>query len=98
MDGPDPLKHRLKLWLKSEQALGLPSVRRVDFGAPPAPPAAPQMAARRTPPPSREPAPPPAPLRGNAAEPAAPRQAEWFGAPQAAAARPARPGAAALPV
>jgi uracil-DNA glycosylase len=31
MEGADPLKHRLKLWLKSEQALGLPSVPRVEF-------------------------------------------------------------------
>jgi len=31
MNGTDPLKHRLNLWLKSEQALGLPSVPRVEF-------------------------------------------------------------------
>jgi DNA polymerase len=32
----DPLKHRLTLWLKSEQAMGLPSVRRVEFSEKPA--------------------------------------------------------------
>jgi DNA polymerase len=31
MNGNDPLKHRVNLWLKSEQALGLPSVPRVEF-------------------------------------------------------------------
>jgi DNA polymerase len=31
MNGADPLKHRLNLWLKSEQAMGLPSVPRVEF-------------------------------------------------------------------
>jgi uracil-DNA glycosylase len=31
MNGADPLKHRLTLWLKSEQALGLPSVPRIEF-------------------------------------------------------------------
>ena len=31
MKGKDPLKHRVNLWLKSEQALGLPSVPRVEF-------------------------------------------------------------------
>jgi uracil-DNA glycosylase family 4 len=31
MDLADPLKHRLTLWLKSEQALGVPSVPRVEF-------------------------------------------------------------------
>ena len=38
MDGSNPAKHRLNLWLKSEQALGLPSVPRVNFAeaAPPA--------------------------------------------------------------
>jgi DNA polymerase len=37
MDGSNPAKHRLNLWLKSEQALGLPSVPRIDFIAPAAP-------------------------------------------------------------
>jgi DNA polymerase len=31
MDGSNPAKHRLNLWLKSEQALGLPSVPRINF-------------------------------------------------------------------
>jgi DNA polymerase len=31
MDGADPLKHRLNLWLRSERAMGIPSVGRVDF-------------------------------------------------------------------
>jgi uracil-DNA glycosylase family 4 len=31
MNGADPLKHRLALWLKSEKAMGLPSVPRVTF-------------------------------------------------------------------
>jgi uracil-DNA glycosylase family 4 len=31
MDSADPLKHRLNLWLKSEEAMGVPSVRRVEF-------------------------------------------------------------------
>ena len=31
MNGKDPLKHRVNLWLKSEQAMGLPSVPRVEF-------------------------------------------------------------------
>src|SRR5207248_418299 len=42
MNGKDPLKHRVNLWLKSEQALGLPSVPRVEFDeAKTQPPAAP---------------------------------------------------------
>jgi len=36
MNGADPLKHRLNLWLKSEQALGLPSVPRIEFSQIPA--------------------------------------------------------------
>jgi uracil-DNA glycosylase family 4 len=36
MNGGDPLKHRLNLWLKSEQAMGLPSVPRVQFSEIPA--------------------------------------------------------------
>jgi DNA polymerase len=36
MNGADPLKHRLNLWLKSEQAMGLPSVPRVEFSEIPA--------------------------------------------------------------
>jgi len=101
MDGPDPLKHRLKLWLKSEQAMGLPSVPRVEFEAPPA-----ELAARPAPqpPPGREPTarpapPPPQSPRANVASPAATRQTDWFGAPPAQ-----QPGAAsksasgALPV
>lgn len=31
MDAADPLKHRLNLWLKSEQAMGVPSVQRIHF-------------------------------------------------------------------
>ncbi|HEY7120886.1 MAG TPA: uracil-DNA glycosylase [Tepidisphaeraceae bacterium] len=31
MDASDPIKHRLMLWLKSEQALGVPAVPRVRF-------------------------------------------------------------------
>ena len=60
MDGADPLKHRLRLWLKSEEALGLPSVPRVEFAevvppppiaaarSPAAPRAAPPTLAART--------------------------------------------------
>lgn len=33
MDAADPLKHRLRMWLKSEEAMGVPSVRRVEFSA-----------------------------------------------------------------
>jgi DNA polymerase len=105
MDGPDPLKHRLKLWLKSEQAMGLPSVPRVQFDAPPAEP----MAARPAPqPPGREPAPkssaPATPPRAGAASPAAARQTDWFGAPPPPQQPPQQPGRgsrsanAALPV
>jgi DNA polymerase len=36
MNGGDPLKHRLNLWLKSEQAMGLPSVPRIEFSEIPA--------------------------------------------------------------
>lgn len=35
MDGSDPLKHRLGLWARSEKALGLPSVNRVEFAQKP---------------------------------------------------------------
>src|SRR5437763_380019 len=31
MKSPDPLKHRLNLWIKSETAMGVPSVRRIEF-------------------------------------------------------------------
>jgi DNA polymerase len=31
MDAADPLKHRLNLWLKSEEAMGVPSVQRIYF-------------------------------------------------------------------
>jgi DNA polymerase len=33
MKGADPLKHRLNLWLRSERAMGLPSVPGVELGA-----------------------------------------------------------------
>ena len=36
MNGGDPLKHRLNMWLKSEQAMGLSSVPRVEFSQVPA--------------------------------------------------------------
>jgi DNA polymerase len=65
MDGPDPLKHRLALWARSEKALGLPSVPRVEFAhvqpdaarKPPQPPTPPRAA---VPPPSARPAAAPA--------------------------------------
>jgi uracil-DNA glycosylase family 4 len=95
MDGSDPLKHRLKLWLKSEQALGLPSVGRVEFTVQQP---APAMAARpATPPPGRE----PTPSRAAQKSPAPPaavantRQTDWFGATQPA---PSKTASAALPL
>ena len=39
MDPADPARHRLNMWLRSERAFGVPSVRRVEFtGAPPVAP------------------------------------------------------------
>jgi uracil-DNA glycosylase family 4 len=68
MDAADPLKHRLNLWLKSEQAMGVPSVPRIHFAenakltaekpassavAPPARPPQPIAPPRPASPPSR---------------------------------------------
>jgi DNA polymerase len=87
MDGSDPLKHRLNLWLKSEQAMGIPSVPRVEF-APQSPPAE-SARAKSTPPPATA-APPrqTAPLKSETAAPGK-RQTDWFGA-----ARPTPPSRA----
>jgi DNA polymerase len=100
MDGPDPLKHRLKLWLKSEQAMGLPSVPRVEFQAPrveAARPAPQQPGGRDSAP--RSPA-SPTPPRTTPASPAAARQTDWFGAPpkQQQSTTNAKSGSPALPV
>lgn len=97
MDGSDPLKHRLKLWLKSEQAMGLPSVPRVEFEAPPE-----AMAARPAPqPPGRNPAPkssaPATPPRAGAAPQPAARPTDWPGAPQQPSAR-SKSANTALPI
>jgi DNA polymerase len=81
MDGSDPLKHRLNLWLKSEQAMGIPSVPRVEF----APPPPVEAAARRDPQQPARPAParpaPPTPPRSPEVAPAGARQTDWFGKP-----------------
>src|SRR5258706_2794731 len=53
MNGADPLKHRLTLWLKSEQAMGLPSVPRVTFSEIPAENMSKSRQREQTPPPVR---------------------------------------------
>lgn len=72
MNRADPLKHRLNLWLKSEQAMGLPSVPRIEFSEIPAqnmsksrqPQSAPPPPPRTTPPaPIARPAPAPKPAQ-----------------------------------
>jgi DNA polymerase len=69
MAGADPLKHRLNQWLRSEQAMGVPSVPRVEFAAAPLemaaptprkpaaapPPTRPAAPARQPPPAARQP-------------------------------------------
>lgn len=86
MDGSDPLKHRLNLWLKSEQAMGIPSVPRVEFAPPPPPESA-----------RPKPTQPAAPPRQPAPQPA--RQLDGFGAPPTAPpSRPSSSTTAALPV
>ena len=95
MDGSDPLKHRLNLWLKSEQAMGIPSVPRVEF----APQNSPAESARSKPNPPPSPQRQTAPPKSESAQQGK-RQTDWFGAPPAAPA-PARASAsasAALPV
>jgi DNA polymerase len=76
MDGADPLKHRLNLWLKSERAMGLPSVGRVEFSETPsaaAPPPSPRPRA------AAPPTPPAGASRAPAAQPS--RAAEFLRAP-----------------
>jgi uracil-DNA glycosylase family 4 len=99
MDGSDPLKHRLNLWLKSEQALGLPSVPRVQFApTPPAESARPKPNAPATPP--RQNPPPPSPPRPPQVAPQGARQTDWFRAPSTPTppARSAGAASAALPL
>src|SRR3954470_14519915 len=95
MDGSDPLKHRLNLWLKSEQALGLPSVPRVEFA--PRPPA--ESARAKPTPPASQPRPAAAPRAADPA-PQGQRQTDWFGAAKSAppAARASASTSAALPL
>jgi len=69
MNGADPLKHRLNLWLRSERAMGLPSVPGVELAA-----FSPQNMSK-----SRQPAPTPRP-----ASTPAPRQASAPARPPAA--------------
>jgi uracil-DNA glycosylase family 4 len=69
MNGADPLKHRLNLWLRSERAMGLPSVPGVELAA-----FSPQNMSK-----SRQPAPTPRP-----ADTPAPRQASAPARPPAA--------------
>jgi DNA polymerase len=95
MERPDPLKHRLTLWLKSEQALGVPSVGRVEFPDP-----APRGAAaphRATPQSATTPARP----AQSAAAPRAAQSNSPRGTPAVTAASPAAPalsGIGALPI
>src|SRR4051812_50125021 len=98
MDGSDPLKHRLNLWLKSEQAMGLPSVPRVEFAPPPAESARPKPSMPATPP--RQNPPPPIPPRSPQVTPQGTRQTDWFGAPPSAPAptRASTSASAALPL
>jgi DNA polymerase len=93
MDGTDPLKHRLTLWLRSEQAMGIPSVPRVEF-------APTEAAARPNPPqsPPRQAAPRPMPRPAEAAPATAPRQAERSTAAAPPPARAAASVSAALPL
>ena len=94
MDGSDPLKHRLNLWLKSEQAMGIPSVPRVDFAPPPPP-----ESARPKPTPPATPPRQSAPARSSDPAPQAARQTDWFGAPPSAPpSRPSSSTSAALTV
>jgi len=95
MDGSDPLKHRLNLWLKSEQAMGLPSVPRIEF----APPNPPTESARAKPTPPATPSQRQTAPAKSESPPQGQRQTDWFGAPSAPApARASTSANAALPV